>query len=363
MIIFGIIISAYLLWMFWIVSGLENYKKTTPITNNVHSFSIIIPFKNEAENLAMLLNSLQQLDYDAEKFEILLINDYSDDDSIEILKKHPFKGYKLLSNRLNPSKKGALLTGIKQAKFPWIVTTDADCEVPVYWLQSFDTLIGQQKPLMILAPVKFRDKLRFLQQFQQVEFMALQAITVAGVYWRKAFLSNGANLCFDKKTFFDLKTYEGNMQIISGDDVFLLEKFQRNHPGRISYAKTALSVVKTACQKTPYNLIQQKIRWAGKMKFYHSALPYISGGIIFAGNLFLIPAIYLSFQNINYLFFPLIKFFSDILLLLRTKKFIPFKFNFFYFIAIFLIYPLYYLFILLMSFKGTYHWKGKRYQA
>jgi glycosyltransferase involved in cell wall biosynthesis len=363
MTIFIIIITIYVIWLTRILYGMKKFPETTHLSEaNKHFFSIIIPFKNEAENLSGLLNSLEKLNYSPDRYEIILVNDYSTDKGEQIIKNHPLKELQLLNNSSKPSKKQALLTGIRQAKHPWIITTDADCKIPGDWLKTFDTIIQQQSPLMILGPVKLFDKISFLQQLQQVELMALQAITVAGVYWNNPFLSNGANLCFDKKTFFDLNAYEGNMQIMSGDDVFLLEKFRQKFPGRIAYAKTNKALVSTAYQKTPNDIIQQKIRWAGKTGHFKSGLPAITGLIILAANIMLIPTLLLAFENPVYIWFPVIKFTVDTILLKQVRQFIPFRFSFIHFVGIFVVYPLYYLIILLMSLQGGYRWKGKKYK-
>ena len=57
-------------------------------------FSVIIPFKDEAENLSELLNSIYRLNYPKTLFEIILVDDDSKDSSVEVinnfLHKRPF---------------------------------------------------------------------------------------------------------------------------------------------------------------------------------------------------------------------------------------------------------------------------------
>ena len=42
-------------------------------------FSIIVPFRNEAENLPVLLESLSKLNYPMELFEVILVDDESEE--------------------------------------------------------------------------------------------------------------------------------------------------------------------------------------------------------------------------------------------------------------------------------------------
>ena len=108
-------------------------KDKPPITQ----FSIVIPFRNEAKTLPGLLNSLNRLNYPKEKFEVLLVNDDSADESIEVITSY-FKHsksrlkYRIVQNkRLTSSpKKDAVTTGVMQAIHPYIITTDADVISP-----------------------------------------------------------------------------------------------------------------------------------------------------------------------------------------------------------------------------------------
>ena len=52
-------------------------------------FSIIIPFRNEAENLPNLLKTIAELNYPSELFEIIFVNDASDDHSETIIAAAP----------------------------------------------------------------------------------------------------------------------------------------------------------------------------------------------------------------------------------------------------------------------------------
>jgi len=124
--------------------------------NEVSKFSIIIPFRNEADNLPDLLQSIYNLDYQKKLFEILLIDDDSEDNSVEIINtfinKQSFDSTRtniqiFKNNRTSDSpKKDAIITAIHNAKNEWIITTDADCIVPIMWLKTFDLFIRKNNP-------------------------------------------------------------------------------------------------------------------------------------------------------------------------------------------------------------------------
>lgn len=122
-------------------------------------FSIIVPFRNEAENLPVLLSSLARINYPESKYEIILVNDESEDISVEIIEEFQktYLGFnlKVLENQRtsNSPKKDAISTAINSAEFEYILTTDADCNVPVNWLKSYNDFILKTGNKLIAGPV------------------------------------------------------------------------------------------------------------------------------------------------------------------------------------------------------------------
>jgi len=212
-----IITFFYLILIGSFIVGFDKVKmfnSVSPIETT--NFSIIIPFRNEAENLPLLLHSLNELDYSKDKFEILLVDDDSTDNSIEIIKnfieskfskkESPSITYKIIKNyrKSDSPKKDAITTAIKRAEFEWIMTTDADCVVPILWLKTIDAFIQSNNPKMIVAPVTYSIQKSLLGRFQLLDFLSLQSATIAGFGIKNPFLCNGANLSYSKTLFISL---------------------------------------------------------------------------------------------------------------------------------------------------------------
>lgn len=70
----------FALWAGWLKIPVFELKKNTAEIK----FSIVIPFRNEAENLPGLLRSINKLNYPSSHFELILINDASEDASLKI---------------------------------------------------------------------------------------------------------------------------------------------------------------------------------------------------------------------------------------------------------------------------------------
>jgi len=362
------IFIAYFLLLLIIYLG---YKKSKTLSWEAfppvkQKFSILIPYKNEEKNLLPLIKSLNNLNYLPEDFEVLFINNNSTDNGTLLIKEHINIPHRLLdSNKPCASpKKEALEMGIKEAKFDFIITTDADCEVPEKWLQTYNLLIQDKKPKMILGPVKYKNDNTFIGQFQIIEFLSLQAFTIGSLELGFPFLSNAANLGFEKEFFFMLGGYEGNKHIASGDDVFLLEKFNNAYPNDIYYLKSKEAIVQTGAQGNWHSLFNQKIRWASKSKEIKNRFGQISGAIIVLTNLFTL------FMYVLIWFYPLFsisllgtKFLIDFLVVNHTKKFFKNTINFFYFILSFFTYPLYLIILLFGLTQKIYIWKGNKYNT
>ncbi len=351
-----IIAGIYVIWILWLWTYLNKIPCfKTRKTNPVSKFSIIIPFKNEAKNLPRLLDSLQKLDYAASHFEFIMIDDNSVDDSLKIVKN--YADIKLLKSQ-GSGKKQALQTGITQARYEWIVSIDADCEVSPNYLQTLNAFILQYQPEMILGPVMYFDVKSFLGQFQQFEFLCLQALTMASAAYEKPFLANGANLIFRKQSFEAVGGYDGNMNIASGDDVFLLQKFVRKFPDKIYFIKSRSAIVKTQAEQSLNELIHQKIRWAGKTKSQGKIVAKLTGIMMLFFHLALIYA--LLTLPVNYGFVA-VKFLADALCLYQVNRFYRAKLIWWFYPLAFVIYPFYLIVIFVLALRGTYRWKGEIY--
>lgn len=362
-----------LLYSTLIISLINGFNRIKSFkTNNLDSkvnFSIIIPFRNEAHNLPKLFRSLATLDYPKDKMEILLINDDSTDKFnpiiIEFKRQNTDLNLQLLNNvqKSNSPKKDAIELAIKHAKFEWIVSTDADCILPKKWLRSFDEFISITSPKMIVAPVCYNIQQNFLEQFQDLEFLSLQGSTIGGFGINRPFLCNGANLCYNKNAFNKVGGFNGNKNLASGDDIFLLEKMVNKFPNQVNYLKSKESIVKTHPEKSIGGLIDQRIRWASKTSSYKNKFGQITGLTVFLTNLYFIILFILailekiSWQHFGMFF--LLKFNIDFLLLYTSSIFFEQQKSLKSYFISSLIYPLFSVMVSFISIKNTYQWKGR----
>lgn len=368
-IIFFAIIILYCAFIGWISYGFTKIETFGPRDfSPKNTFSIIVPFRNEAENLPNLLYSFSQLDYPRNQFEIVFVNDASEDNSVEIIANFPAISFsfRIIDNvrKSNSPKKDAIAVAINSIQNDWIITTDADCFVDQDWLKTFDNYIQENNTEMIAGAVSLFTDDSFLHQFQQLDLNSLQGATIGSFGIGKAFMCNGANFAYTKKLFLQLDGFEGNNKIASGDDVFLLQKAMQKCPEKVHYLKSEEVTVLTKPADNWKSLFFQRVRWASKASAYQSNFGRLLALVVFAGNLVVVLSFVLTLLSmfsfwIWYLLFA-IKIFIDFLLLYQTGRFIksrPIKF----FLLSNLWYPFFSVSVAIYSIFGKYHWKGRQF--
>lgn len=338
-------------------------------------FSIVIPYRDEAENLPDLFKSLTSLHYPFDLFEIILVNDASRDQSRllceDFQKGFPEMNISLLENkrRSGSPKKDAVRTGIDHSKFDYIATTDADCLLPPNWLRGFDQEICQNDPKLIAGPVGFvRDELNRqanFQKFEEMDFLSLQSTSIGSFGLEKPFMCNAANLCFQKKAFLENSGYMDNEEIASGDDVFLLQALRKNG-ARVSFIRSEKFIVYTKFQKSLAALVHQRMRWAGKATSYTSKFGSFAGLLVFSMNLLLILASVMALAGfINYQFVLLaflLKFNADFILIYKAATFFKREAIMRSYFWCSMVYPFFSVYVASLSLVKTYEWKGRRFK-
>ena len=237
--------------------------------------SIIVPARNEEANIGILLSSLQNQTYPQSLFEIIVVDDFSEDNTASIVKSFSGGNVHYVSLKdtignlaLNSYKKKAIETGVSIAKGELIVTTDADCEAGNKWVQTIAHFYAKNKPDMIVMPVVMSKEQTFLQLFQQLDFMSLQGITGGVISQGLYQMCNGANLAYTKAVFNRVNGFKNIDNIASGDDMLLLQKVAKDKGHKIKYLKAQEVIIQTAPVENMAAFLQQRIRWAGKAGQY-----------------------------------------------------------------------------------------------
>lgn len=333
-------------------------------------FDVIVPMRNEENQVRRLLENFMRLDYPRSAFSITLINDHSSDATEEEIKKYiahfpefPFRLINVEEIQGLGSKKAAISYGISKSEADWIVLTDADCSHNANWLKTLSAFIIQKKAKMVYAPVMFASENVF-QHMQALEFAGLLGIGASAIQLKNPNMCSAANLSFEKSVFTEVGGYLDKMHVASGDDEFLLHKVFKRYPNQVHFLKNNEALVTTDANSTLRQLSDQRRRWVSKSTHYDNR--YITAILVgaylfnfsilfnlisglFNPDLFRIGLIQLAGKAaIEFsILFPVLRFLNRPILIVYLLLAEPFHI-------------LYVLVIGIWANLGAYNWKGRQ---
>ena len=269
---------------------LKDYKNSTNL--DFVKVSVIVSVRNEEENIQTLLSCLKNQDYPKDFFEVIILDDFSTDSTVNCVKNV------LSSNNLKEAnftlieaevsdvqgKKAMITKGIEIANGTFIITTDADCQMNRKWISSVVSYYNETQSKLIIGPVCFNERKGIFSKIQELEFLSLIATAAGSAKFNIPIMCNGANLAFEKSLFSELLPFSKKPHIASGDDQFLLIETKKRYPKSISFLKSKDAIVFTDSQKTIMSFVKQRIRWVSKSVHYHDMWLYFVSFLVFFFN-------------------------------------------------------------------------------
>ncbi|MEM8584864.1 MAG: glycosyltransferase [Bacteroidota bacterium] len=332
--------------------------------------TLIVAARNEAKHLPFLLKDLKALDYPSDALEIVVVDDFSSDDTAAIARK--FEGIRVLQlsdhipdpNSIVAHKKAAITYAIAKSESDIVVTTDADCR---WQAGGLKVLIARwQQGQFRSGPVLIEPSSGFLYGFQSLDMLSYMFLTGAFAARNKPILANGANLAIDRQLFDQVKGYRGVDHIASGDDVLLLHKInQANLSRRVRFMANPKSVVLTQGMTSWTAFWQQRLRWAGKTGHYKNMHLVWAQVVAFSASAALVAGLMLSLFDVRLLTLTVLAWVlkiacDGIILRVLCKHFDRLE-DFRWYLPSALLYPFYLLAIgtaALMGVKAK--WKGRK---
>ncbi len=275
-----IFLFPYIIILLKIYGKLKNIRSFTAEKRSTIFVSVVVACKNEERSLLQLLESLSAQDYDREFFEVIVVDDNSEDSTTDIaLNYNGLNNLRVLSNR-GKGKKKALMSGVEAAGGDLIVTTDADCSMGERWLATIVSFYQENDCDLIIMPVRLTGGQGFFRNFQELEFLSLQGVTAGAAEAGNPVMCNGANLAFRKKVF--LRNHSKlRPEINTGDDIFLLHAVRKEPGSKISWLESDQAMVTAASQPGISQFIGQRRRWISKWKAYDDLPTIVLAAVTF----------------------------------------------------------------------------------
>lgn len=261
------------------------YSKTKDVEAKHIPVSVIVCCKNEAENLKENLPLIIEQDY--KDFEIILIDDYSKDNTLEVMETFKEQHPNIKIVEVKPidafwgNKKYALTLGIKAASHNFLLFTDADCKPNSnQWISKMTRHFTNKKSIVLGYGGYDKKGYSFLNKLIRYETLlaAIQYFSFAKA--GMPYMGVGRNLAYRKELFFKASGFMSHMKIRSGDDDLFVNQVADKTNVSLSLDKDSFTLTKS---KTSFwAWFNQKRRHISTAKHYKAkhkftlALFYIS---------------------------------------------------------------------------------------
>ena len=285
--------------------------------------SVVVPARNEENNIERCINSIEMSDYPSNKFEIIAVNDRSEDNTLTILEnlKNKYSNLKIVNktereNNLNlQGKPGALQSGIDASQGEIILMTDADCTVHPKWIKTISSFFADSEMGLVAGYTAIRGKKPFAK-IQACEWTYLHTLATAGIGWNQPLSCYGNNIAVRKKYFDELGGYYAVKFSVTEDLALLQAMFK--HKKKLRHLTHEYCTVTTNACPTLKDYLTQHHRWIiGALDLGIRAFLWVMSSLAFWIGLLL------SLISANYNFaiiFFAVRFLGDTLLTLPTAK-------------------------------------------
>ncbi len=286
------------------------------------SVSVVICAKNEYYNLKRNLPLI--LEQDHPSFEVVVVNDNSQDDSLELLEEMAREHSNLkivnLSQDLNffQGKKFPLSLGIKSASNDILLLTDADCRPSSKdWIKNMSGKFKGEKEIVLGygGYERKRNLINYIIRYETL-WVAIQylSFSLAG----RTYMGVGRNLAYSKSLFYRNKGFSSHYTVASGDDDLFINSVatRKNVAIEIAHGSHTVSVPKTSFS----SWIIQKRRHLTTWKYYRGRFKRLLGLWSVSQVIFLALFVILLSLGYNVIYIAglfILRFFSHLMI---TKK-------------------------------------------
>ena len=323
-ILYAISFLVQMIYYWCIFSKLAFYRKKL-FKNQYKPVSVVICAKNEYTNLKKNLPLFLEQDYP--DFEVVVVNDCSEDDSNYLLKlfsgKYPQLNIITILKNVNffTGKKFALAVGIKSAKHNLLLLTDADCTPKSNkWIAEMQNNFSG-KTEIVLGYSGFEKKKGFLNKLIRFDTIMTAIQYLSWSLAGKTYMGVGRNLAYNRELFFKSKGFTSHYNIPSGDDDLFINQVATKYNTSIEISVKSQTYSKPKSTFSDW-LIQKKRHYSTGFlyKTFHKimlAIFSISNFLFYASLIVLLILLIMNFSYNN-----IILICSFLILKIATQMFI-----------------------------------------
>lgn len=208
------------------------------------ALSVIICTRNQENELKLNLISILEQQYP--RFEVIVVNDRSDDDTKWVLRDlqalHPqLKVVEIAEHVLSrQGKKFGVAMGIKAAEFDHVVLTDVTCTPSSdRWLLHLGTNLMYEGAEIVLGYVPLQRKKGGFSKLIRYAHFQLSVDYLAAALRGNAYMGLGQNMAYAKELFFQGKGFASHIHVSAGYDELFVNQHARHGNTRLAIHKDA----------------------------------------------------------------------------------------------------------------------------
>jgi cellulose synthase/poly-beta-1,6-N-acetylglucosamine synthase-like glycosyltransferase len=261
------IVLYFLIGLFW---------PTRRRTAKKYRVSVVVAARNEEHNIGNLLTELQHQTYPAAWYEVIIVDDGSEDRTGEIVDQFAHRDARIRRIPVQPdqtsgliAKKNALNQGLQQSTGEIILSTDADCHVQPTWIETMVSYFTEEVGFVVgfsqLGTPAYRYSL--FEGLQAVDFLSLMSAAQGCINLHFPLAASGQNLAYRKAAFLAVGGFEKVKHRVSGDDVLFLQLIRKYTPWKIRFASSTAGFNWTRPERSLRGFLNQRKRWASNGTF------------------------------------------------------------------------------------------------
>jgi cellulose synthase/poly-beta-1,6-N-acetylglucosamine synthase-like glycosyltransferase len=164
-------------------------------------------------------------------------------------------------------KKEAIEFGVKYGAGEIILSSDADCYFASNWGSCIVAPFTDERVQLVVCQVTNMESDTVFQHFKRLYWASILVATNYFFQQKNPVMCSAANMAYRKSTFLHVNGFEGYKSLLSGDYEFLLKKITSQYAEESGvYLSQVEVLVMTKSMKSCPDLLNQRIRWAGKWK-------------------------------------------------------------------------------------------------
>jgi cellulose synthase/poly-beta-1,6-N-acetylglucosamine synthase-like glycosyltransferase len=242
--------------------------------------SVVVAARNEEESIAPCVESVLESDYPEERFEVIVVDDFSEDDTarrVEALQRKVNRALvpagaapppedeperlrlvRMVEEVAGPSghKHAALRRGLNRARGEILLTTDADCTVGPGWIRAMTRRFGANTAF-VSGPVVYESSTPF-GKVQALEALGLVALGAGAVGAGRPNLCNSANVAYRRSAY---ECWGRDLPTTPAADEMLIQRVAASRE-EVAFCADPAAAVRTEPMSTPGAFWQQRRRWA-----------------------------------------------------------------------------------------------------